>query len=85
MKWTRAYTIIYKINRIYAVSIYVFIAAISISQNLLEEEIKESYLLFVVTTSVYYSEFVFAMTHKDGTHHLKTIYNIEEEEEEGEE
>jgi len=75
-KWTKTFLIIYKLNRIYAVVFYIFLAAYNTAFHKIKEEQRESYLLFVITTSVYYSEFVFFISQKDQTHHIRIDYEI---------
>lgn len=81
-EWPKTNLIIYKLNRIYAVVFYIGLAAYNTCFHVIKEEQRESYLLFVITTSVYYSEFVFFISHKDQTHHLKHVYEISEQEHE---
>jgi len=78
VNFSKLQLLFYKINRIIAVVAYVFLACYNVanppSDHEAWEKIKDNYLLFVVTTSVYYSDFVFWISHNDETHHLNIHY-----------
>ena len=78
VNFSKLQLLFYKINRIIAVAAYVLLACYNVANPPHDQEawekIKDNYLLFVITTSVFYSEFVFWISHNDGTHHLNTDY-----------
>lgn len=78
MKWDSQRVIIYKFIKIYYAALYIGLAARNTVNKSLGE-FREIYLLFVITTSVYLSEFIFAMSTRDGTHHIEWHYQIGDE------
>ena len=82
LEWSSSRVIAYKLNKMYYAALYIGLAAFNtVNKNL--GEAREMYLLFVITTSVYLSEFIFAMSVRDGTHHVEWHYEIKDEENHG--